>query len=59
MIITPSFQFCLRQNFLCRRFNEVGDMLAACYLSQPPLIEVGDIFGPSYIYPTVSNISTC
>ena len=44
VIITPSFQFCRRQNFLYQRFNEAGDMLAACYLPQPPLTEVGDIF---------------
>ena len=44
IFLTPSFQFCRRQNFLYQRFNEAGDMLAACYLPQPPLTEVGDIF---------------
>ena len=31
-------------NFPLRHFNEAGDMLAACYLSQPPLTEVGTSF---------------
>ncbi len=42
--ITPSFQFCRRQNFLYQRFNEAGNKLAACYLSQPPRAEVVGIF---------------
>ena len=58
-VITPSFQFCRRQNFLHRHFAAGEDLPAACYLSQPPLTEVGGHLLPSYILSSAVRRRPC